>query len=101
MLARIAFGSILLSTALAFGSASSSLMDISSDGKLLACSNRDSGTVTIVDLATHEKLREIAVGKTPEGLTFLGDSHKLACAIYAAVLWTAQQLRASRPENAP
>jgi YVTN family beta-propeller protein len=58
-------------------------MDISSDGQLLACSNRDSGTVTIVDLKTHEKLREIKVGKHPEGVTFLGDTHRVACAVYA------------------
>ena len=57
---------------------SNSLMDISADGKLLACSNRDGGTVTIVDLASHTKLREVAVGTKPEGVTFLGDSHRLA-----------------------
>ena len=62
---------------------SNSLLDISTDGRLLACSNRDSGTVTIVDPATFTKLREIPVGHKPEGVTFLGDSHQLAVAIYA------------------
>lgn len=61
---------------------SNSLMDISADGKLLACSNRDSGTVTIVDLASHTKLHEVTVGTKPEGVTFLGDSHRLAVAVY-------------------
>lgn len=61
---------------------SNSLMDISTDGKLLACSNRDSGTVTIVELASHAKLREVSVGTKPEGVTFLGDSHRLAVAVY-------------------
>jgi len=61
---------------------SNSLMDISADGKLLACSNRDSGTVTIVDLATHTKLHEVGVGTKPEGVTFLGHSHRLAVAVY-------------------
>ncbi len=61
---------------------SNSLMDISADGKILACSNRDSGTVTFVDLATHKKMHEVRVGKKPEGVTFLGDSHRLAVAIY-------------------
>lgn len=61
---------------------SNSLLDISADGQLLACSNRDSGTVAIVDLATHAKLREIAVGAKPEGVTFIGDSHRLAVAVY-------------------
>jgi YVTN family beta-propeller protein len=65
-----------------FAGTSNSLMDISTDGKLLACSNRDSGTVTIVDLATHTKLHEVAVGTKPEGVSFIGDSHRLAIAVY-------------------
>src|SRR4051812_12147877 len=72
--------SLLATTSLA--AESSSLMDISSDGKLLACSNRDSGTVTIVNLKSHEKLSEVAVGKHPEGVTFLGDSHQVTVAVY-------------------
>ncbi len=67
----------------AVAGSSNSLLDISTDGRLLACSNRDSGTVTIVDPATFTKLREIPVGHKPEGVTFLGDSHQLAVAIYA------------------
>ena len=62
---------------------SNSLLDLSTDGRLLACSNRDSGTVTIIDPVTFTKLREIPVGHKPEGVTFLGDSHQLAVAIYA------------------
>lgn len=64
------------------GSASS-LMDISADGKWLACSNRDSGTVTVVDLSTNRKVHEVKVGKHPEGVSFLGSSHSLAVTIYA------------------
>ena len=41
---------------------SSSLMAISSEGAILACTNRDSGSVTIVDLKTNQKLREIDLG---------------------------------------
>ncbi len=62
---------------------SNSLLDISADGKLLACSNRDSGTVTIVDLQGNRKVHEVAVGAKPEGITFVGDSHRLAVAVYA------------------
>jgi DNA-binding beta-propeller fold protein YncE len=62
---------------------SSGLMDISADGKLLACTNRDSGTVTLVDLAEQRKLHEVPLGRFPEGVSFLGDSHQLAVAIYA------------------
>ena len=61
---------------------SNSLMDVSADGKLLACSNRDSGTVTVVDLANHQVIREVAVGKKPEGVAFVGASHSLAVAVY-------------------
>jgi YVTN family beta-propeller protein len=67
---------------LAVAGSSNSLMDLSADGKLLACSNRDSGTVTVIDLATHKKLREIPVGKLPEGVTFVGKTHTLAVAVY-------------------
>lgn len=59
------------------------LLDLSRDGRLLACANRDSGTVTIVDAAALQKLAEVPVGAHPEGLCFLGDSHRLAVAIYA------------------
>ena len=61
---------------------SNSLMDISVDGILLACSNRDSGSVSIVDLATRKTVREIPVGHDPEGVSFLGKSHSLAVAVY-------------------
>ena len=71
----------LLSVAADAGS-SSSLMDISADGQLLACTNRDSGTLTVVDLKTHQKLHEIKIGHKPEGVTFLGKSHRLAVAVY-------------------
>jgi YVTN family beta-propeller protein len=61
---------------------SNSLMDISRDATLLACANRDSGTVTIVDLVTNTKRSEIAVGQHPEGVSFIGGSHQLAVAVY-------------------
>jgi YVTN family beta-propeller protein len=66
----------------AHAGSSNSLMDISADGSLLACSNRDSGSVTIVDLKSNSKLREIKVGLKPEGVSFLGASHALAVAVY-------------------
>ena len=50
---------------------SNSLMDISSDGRLLACSNRDSGTVSVVDLKTNAITREVRVGAKPEGVSAL------------------------------
>ena len=80
------FGIALLTLASggqSWAGSSNSLLDFSSDGKLLACSNRDSGTVTIVDPQTFTKLREISVGHKPEGVSFLGKTHQLAVAIYA------------------
>jgi len=61
---------------------SNSLMDISSDGTLLACSNRDSGTVTIVDLGAHTKRSQVPVGAKPEGVSFVGTTHVVAVAVY-------------------
>jgi YVTN family beta-propeller protein len=74
---------VLALASVALAGTSNSLMDISADGKLLACTNRDSGTVSIVDLAKREKLHEMPVGKHPEGVSFLGQSHELAVAVYA------------------
>jgi YVTN family beta-propeller protein len=81
LLALLAIALLVVARPAAAGD-SNSLMDISRDGKLLACANRDSGTVTIVDLATHAKLAEIPVGEHPEGLSFIGDTHRLAVAVY-------------------
>ncbi len=61
---------------------SNSLMDISSDGTLLACSNRDSGTVTVVDLGAHTKRSEVPVGANPEGVSFVGATYMVAVAVY-------------------
>ena len=85
VMALLVFPFLCTSDAFAASPRSSSLMTLSADGTLLACSNRDSGTVTIVDLKTNTKKREITVGTTlskPEGVAFLGDSHHLAVALY-------------------
>ncbi|SFJ46204.1 c-type cytochrome [Planctomicrobium piriforme] len=74
---------VLLFAAEGMAGTSNSLMDISTDGTRLACSNRDSGTVSIVDLRTKKKLFEVPVGSHPEGVTFLGNSHRLAVAVYS------------------
>ena len=63
--------------------ASNSLLDISTDGTLLAAANRDNGTVSIVDLATGKVLHEVAVGGKPEGVSFVGKSHLLAVTAYS------------------
>ncbi len=76
------FGASLLAVSPLFAGSSNSLMDLSTDGQLMACSNRDSGTVTIVNLKSGQVLHEIKVGSHPEGVTFLGPSHQLAVAVY-------------------
>lgn len=75
-----ALGAILIQTAMA--GTSNSLMDLTADGSLLACSNRDSGTVSIVSLPDMKLLHEIPVGKHPEGVTFIGSTRQLAVAVY-------------------
>lgn len=77
----LSLGLPVASTAIA--GTSNSLMDISADGKLLVCSNRDNGTLSVVALESLEKLREIEVGRHPEGVSFLGDTHQVAVAVYA------------------
>lgn len=81
-LVGFAWGMLLTLGGAASAGSSSSLMDISADGTLLACTNRDSGTVTVVDLKAQRKLHEVPLGSKPEGVTFLGDSHRLAAAVY-------------------
>lgn len=73
----------LLASPLVSAGRSASLLDLSRDGRLLACANRDAGTVTVVDAVARKKLREVPVGSKPEGLTFVGGSHRLAVAVYA------------------
>lgn len=66
----------------ALAGTSNSLMDISADGELLVCSNRDAGTLSVVNLRGERKLHEVEVGRHPEGVTFIGKSHHVAVAIY-------------------
>lgn len=67
---------------LAMAGSSNSLMDISADGTRMACANRDANIVSIIDLSTDRKLREIRVGLHPEGVSFVGHSHDVAIAVY-------------------
>ena len=62
---------------------SNSLMDISSDGRLLVCSNRDNGSLSVIDLQSQETVQQVPVGAKPEGVSFIGDSHQVAVAVYA------------------
>jgi YVTN family beta-propeller protein len=65
------------------GAESNSLLALSRDGRRLAAVNRDNGTVSIVDVAGRTVLREIPVGHKPESAAWLGDSSRIAVAVYA------------------
>ncbi len=75
-------GLLLLGAPVSAGS-SNSLMDVSPDGKRLIVANTDNGTVTIIDTAKPAKLREIAVGEKPEGVTWIGNGPLAAVTIYS------------------
>lgn len=67
----------------AFGQTrSAGLMNLNTDGSRLACSNRDSGTVTIVRWPEMTVQHEIPVGHHPEGVAWLGQSAIVACCVY-------------------
>lgn len=95
-LCAIVIGLLLTSTAARAGS-SNSLLDISSDGKLLATANRDNGTVSIIELATNRVLSEVPVGGKPEGVSFLGASHTLVATAYADDKVTLVDAEAGKP----
>ena len=61
---------------------SAGLMNFSSDGRYVACSNRDSGTVTILSWPQLKIQHEIPVGSHPEGVAWIGTTHQLACCVY-------------------
>jgi YVTN family beta-propeller protein len=61
---------------------SNSLLDISPDGSLLLATNRDNGSVTVVDTQGNKALREIAVGREPEGVAWIGKGPLAAVTCY-------------------
>jgi DNA-binding beta-propeller fold protein YncE len=65
------------------GPRNSSILAFSDDGTLLACSNRDSGSVTILTWPALQKKSEIPVGRHPEGIAWIPGSHRLACCVYS------------------
>jgi YVTN family beta-propeller protein len=69
-------------TVVAFAGTSNSLLDVSSDGKLLLAANRDNGTVTVVDTAARKVLREIKVGSKPESVSWIGAGPQAVVALY-------------------
>lgn len=58
-------------------------MDLSPDGSRLLVANTDNGTVTLIDTAKREVIREIPVGAKPEGVTWIGAGPRAAATLYA------------------
>ncbi len=73
---------IAVAPSLTYAGTSNSLMDVAPNGKLLLVANNDSGTVTLVDLDKKEAVREIKVGKKPEGVTWIGNGPLAAVTLY-------------------
>ncbi len=63
----------LVCASAAFAGTSNSLMDVHPDSKSLIVANTDNGTVTLVDLVNKKAVREIKVGKRPEGVSWIGN----------------------------
>jgi DNA-binding beta-propeller fold protein YncE len=70
------------SPALAERGQSNSLLAIHSDGSLVACSSRDSGTVTIISRPGLKKIGEVSVGLHPEGVAWIPGTRLVACCVY-------------------
>jgi YVTN family beta-propeller protein len=71
---------LLLSAAAQAGQ--NSRLAVSSDGKFLVSANTDGGSVTLVDLARRKVVAEVAVGRGPEGVCFLGSSGRVAVTLW-------------------
>jgi YVTN family beta-propeller protein len=79
--------SVLLMLCVAFPAAaragsSNSLLDVAPDGSLLLVANADNASVTVVDTASNKALREIKVGREPQGVTWIGNGPLAAATSY-------------------
>ena len=73
---------VLFVASIGLAGSSNSLMDVHPGGKSLIVANNDNGTVTLVDLVKNEAVREIKVGKKPEGVTWIGDGPLAVVTLY-------------------
>jgi YVTN family beta-propeller protein len=73
---------LMLATCLAHAGTSNSLLDVSPDGKRLLVANTDNGTVTVVDTVERKAVREIPVGRQPEGVSWIGAGPLAAVTLY-------------------
>lgn len=82
MRSHFALALLLVVSSFAVAGPSNSLMDVAPSGKALVVANNDNGTVTLIDLAKQEKVREFKVGKKPEGVTWIDDGPLIAVTLY-------------------
>ena len=73
---------LLIASSVSLAGTSNSLMDVTPNGKSLIVANNDSGTVTLIDLDKKEAVREIKVGKKPEGVTWIGNGPLAAVTLF-------------------
>jgi YVTN family beta-propeller protein len=82
MRSSLAIFAFLSAASVSIAGSSNSLMDVAPSGKALLVANNDNGSVTLVDLDAKEKVREIKVGKKPEGVTWIGNGPLAAVTLY-------------------
>src|SRR3954469_9022589 len=72
----------LLSLSVAHAGSSNSLLDVSVDSRRVLAANADNDSVTVIDVAQGKALREIAVGRKPESVAWLGAGPLAAATTY-------------------
>ncbi|MFO0851948.1 MAG: c-type cytochrome [Gemmataceae bacterium] len=77
-----AVAALLFVSPLVGAGSSNSLLDVSPDGKRLLVANTDSGTVTVVDLATRQKVCELPAGDHPEGVAWVAGGPLAVATVY-------------------
>jgi DNA-binding beta-propeller fold protein YncE len=84
MVLAVGVGTAAVSAAVAATkvSQSNSLLAIHESGSVIACANRDSGTVTFVEWPGLQKRSEVRVGLHPECVAWIPGTKLLACCVY-------------------
>lgn len=77
-------GCLYMAVASAFlqAGSSNSLLDVSPDGRQLLAANPDNDSVTLIDISTRKALREIKVGRKPEGVCWIGNGPTALISLY-------------------
>ena len=66
----------------AFAGSSNSLLDVSPDSKRVLAANADNDSVSVIDVLAGKTVREIGVGRKPEGVTWIGAGPLAAATTY-------------------